>query len=94
MIFGRTALRCWPNTGNTLTDSAIHTNTFENLLNPMNCYIAVSANIAIPWIYSLLRLLTGFISAARMLWKLTVNNAMATDKTPASRNTHQRMSVW
>ena len=44
--------------------------------------------------YSLLKLLTGFIRAARMLWKLTVNNAMAIDNAPASRNTHQRMSVW
>lgn len=93
-MFGRAASRCCAHAGNTLADNTIHTNIFENLFNPMNFYIAVSANIAIPWIYSLLRLLTGFISAARMLWKLTVNNAMATDKTPASRNTHQRMSVW
>ncbi len=39
--------------------------------------------------YSLLRLFTGFASAAFIAWKLTVNSAMPRDSAPATVNIHQ-----
>ena len=36
---------------------------------------------------------TGFISAARTLWKLTVNNAIPTASSPASAKTHHEISI-
>jgi hypothetical protein len=39
--------------------------------------------------YSDLRLLTGFISAALMAWKLTVINVMAIAPVPDNANIHQ-----
>ena len=39
--------------------------------------------------YSLRKLFTGFITAALMLWKLTVAKAITVDNTAAITKTHQ-----
>ena len=40
-------------------------------------------------IYSLLKLLTGFITAAFIAWKLTVANAISNAEQPARAKIHQ-----
>lgn len=46
-----------------------------------------------PLPYSLFKLFTGFISAALILWKLTVKSAMAIARNPARAKTHQLICV-
>src|SRR5438552_14917853 len=43
--------------------------------------------------YSVLKLFTGFINAARIVWKLTVINAMNSAARPATANIHQLTSI-
>lgn len=45
-------------------------------------------------VYSLLRLFTGFISAALIDWKLIVAKATTTANTPAIPNVHQCTGTW
>ena len=43
--------------------------------------------------YSVLRLFTGFASAALIAWKLIVNKAIAAAAIPANKNIHQGIEV-
>jgi hypothetical protein len=69
-----------------------------HLLNPdwasaYSLHIAKQRPKAVRAYYSVLRFLTGLLTAAFTAWKLTVMKAIANAKTAATRNTHQVIST-
>ncbi len=54
-----------------------------------NCFEAAPKHCS----YSVLKLFTGFATAAFIAWKLTVANAIKIASTPAAINIHQEIST-